>query len=422
MPRTSDRRKLINQVTQIVQIRQTASLLRSMEDCSDSNEDILDASTQLLLLHLKSNRYSKSRKRRNRNFFDWVDCVSYKSQRFNEVEFLQTFRITRQSFWLLHDQLKESTYFQQKKHSDPAITRLLFQQLLVFLYRIGMEGSSGSASNIAAFFGIGYGSVQRYVQNITKAVLEFEDKVITWPNEQEKEEMKARIQGSGFRHCIGIIDGTLVFLSRKPSVSAESYYSRKCAYAVNVTIVCDDRSRITYYYAGWPGSTHDNRVFRNSRLFTCKEKYFNFLEYLLGDSAYSVCSVMVQAFKKSKNEPDLSPEKEYFNTMLGSLRIKSEHCIGMLKGRFPCLKRLNIAIKERKDMKRLVELVGACCVLHNMFLDYKDTCPHEWYEEIKHNTCWDLYNEEVEEDMCQVGEDDKDRRLYVYNSIIANYY
>ena len=68
-------------------------------------------------------------------------------------------------------------------------------------------------------------------------------------------------------------------------------------YALNVMIVCDDRKRIIFYNAGWPGSTHDNRVFRNSKLFYKRGQYFSHHECLLGDSAYSASPVMVQAFK-----------------------------------------------------------------------------------------------------------------------------
>ena len=111
------------------------------------------------------------------------------------------------------------------------------------------------------------------------------------------------------------------------------YFNRKSFYSINVTIICDDRGRILYFYAGWPGTTHDNRVFKNSKVYKDWRKYFNRNEHLLGDSAYSSCRIMVQTFKKHKGTAALSYEKEFFNTKIAKIRIKSEHCIGVLKGR-----------------------------------------------------------------------------------------
>ena len=108
--------------------------------------------------------------------------------------------------------------------------------------------------------------------------------------------MKDRLLATGFRQSVGIIDGTLIFLDRKPGENFECYYSRKSEYAINCSIVCDDNCRVIYFLAGWPGSVHDNCVLYNSDLFKNKAKYFDTNEYLLGDSAYSASQIMVQAF------------------------------------------------------------------------------------------------------------------------------
>jgi len=66
-------------------------------------------------------------------------------------------------------------------------------------------------------------------------------------------------------------------------------------------IICDDAAKITWVEMGWPGSIHDNQVWLTSDVFLSKDKYFNNKEYLLGDSAFSVSSVMIPAFKKGHN-------------------------------------------------------------------------------------------------------------------------
>ena len=124
----------------------------------------------------------------------------------------------------------------------------------------------------------------------------------------------------------------------------ECYFSQKCVYALNVMIVCDDKKRVTYYTTGWPGSTDDTRVFWNCHMFNNREEYFSKYEYLLGDSAYSSSAIMVQSFKKESAQADLQPNNEFFNTCLAQVRISSEHCIGIIKGRFRCTKRMNIKL------------------------------------------------------------------------------
>jgi hypothetical protein len=235
--------------------------------------------------------------------------------------------------------------------------------------------------------------------------------------------MKSRICIYGFCHCVGIIDGTLVVLDFKPEKYHECYYSRKSCHAINVMVVCDDRKRITYYNTGWPGSNHDNCVWQNSKLFRNREEYFSYLEYLLGDSAYSSSSIMVQAFKKHAATAYLPCDQENFNTLLPEVRIVSEHCIGILKGHFQCLKCNNIKLKNgRKEVKEVVDLIGACMVIHNFLINYnEDEIPKEWYWELEDKIDWTLYDEE-EQDIQNVGAEEANRRDGFFNSIVNNFF
>ena len=214
--------------------------------------------------------------------------------------------------------------------------------LLVFLRRMGAEGTEASSAKLAHEFGIGKGSVNFYIKRVRKAILDLEDKFVAWPDEKEKERIKTRIKlKSGFQNCIGIIDGTLIVLHHRPHLYGDSYFSRKSCYAINVQVICDDKGKILYYYGGWPGSTHDNRAWQSSKIFINGEEYFAEGEYLLADSAYSACKYIVQSYKKVCGESSLHPQKEAFNTVLGQVRVKSEHCIGILKNRFAALKRIS---------------------------------------------------------------------------------
>ena len=260
------------------------------------------------------------------------------------------------------------------------------------------------------------------MNRVVSALKEIKKEVVYWPDASERKEMRNRLAAYGFRHCVGIIDGTLIILDYRPEAYHECYFSRKSFYALNVMVVCDDRRRITYYNAGWPGSTHDNRVFRNSKLFNKRGRYFSPMEYLLGDSAYSQSPVMVQAFKKDSSRSELAGNHEFFNTCLAQVRITSEHCIGILKGRFGCMKRNNIRFKKSKrEVKQMVDFIGACIIMHNLLIKYdEDDIPSSWYEDMDECIDWTMYDEE-EEDIEDVREDKTDRRKYVYRSLINNY-
>jgi hypothetical protein len=104
---------------------------------------------------------------------------------------------------------------------------------------------------------------------------------------------------------------------------------------------------------------------------------------------------MVQAFKKHMLTSCLPTDEKQFNTELAKVRIASEHCIGILKGRFQCLKHNNIKLKGGKEeVKELVDLIGACIVIHNLLINYnEDKIPKEWYERMKDDIDWTKYDE-----------------------------
>ena len=422
MPRKSHRRKAIDSLIDTIKKLQVKAALRDILDEENSVEDYLLIQKKSILKKIMAKRYlfrlSKNRARKIK--FDLDDVLSYDSKLTNEEEFLQQYRITRDSFFLLLNELKDKKAFattSNKGHQRP-----ISFQLLVFLYRIGKEGSAGGSSDVSPFFGIAKGSVQNYVRRCVRALHEIKEEVVYWPDINERIDMRNRLAAYGFRHCVGIIDGTLVVLDFRPECYHECYYSRKCVYALNVMIVCDDKKRIIYYTAGWPGSTHDNRVFRNSNLFNNRGDYFSQNEYLLGDSAYSSSTIMVQSFKKQASHAELGANNEFFNTCLAQVRISSEHCIGILKGRFKCMKRCNIKLKQSKEeVKEMVELIGACIILHNLLIQYDETeIPDSWYDSMQSDIDWTMYNKELD-DIAAVTDENEDRRKYVFNSLINNY-
>lgn len=113
-------------------------------------------------------------------------------------------------------------------------------------------------------------------------------------------------------------------------------------------IVCDHKRRIRHYLAGYPGSVHNNRIWKATKLFKESTLYFQNREYCIGDSAFENGKFMVSAFKKPKDRA-IPAHHVKFNEKLAAMRIISEHCIGMLKGRFPWLRSIRLTITENKE-------------------------------------------------------------------------
>ena len=77
---------------------------------------------------------------------------------------------------------------------------------------------------------------------------------------------------------------------------------------------------------------------------------------------------------------------------------------------------------DKKEVKELVDLIGACIIMHNLLIkNGEDDIPASWYDDIKENIDWSMYDEELEE-MAPIAEDKTDQRKFVFNSLINNYF
>jgi hypothetical protein len=62
-------------------------------------------------------------------------------------------------------------------------------------------------------------------------------------------------------------------------------------------------------------------------------------------------------------------ENEEFNKHVSMVRIRSEHAIGFLKGRFKSLKGLRVCINDEKSHRFATYWVAACVIAHNFAID-----------------------------------------------------
>lgn len=86
--------------------------------------------------------------------------------------------------------------------------------------------------------------------------------------------------------------------------------------------------------------------------------------HILGDSAYPLKLHLITPYKDTGA---LSFKQKAFNQKLSSVRIKIEHCFGLLKQRFRQLYHCKI-----RTMKFLCHFIRACAVCHNIIIKFED--------------------------------------------------
>ena len=387
MPRVSSKQRhllqLKEKISELKLSYKQQKTLRSVAICSDESVascdtlDILEDYIKYLeheYDNISSRRYLLPRISYRKGFQDEVFSPHFNSNWLNENEFLEMYRMSRISFWYIHDLIKDHEIFQKRNKFGRSQSPVM-QQLAVFLFYLGNSASGASNLQCRNMFGIGRGTSQVWRQRCVIAIGSLRSTYIKWPCISERRNIANRIYRKyRIPNCIAIADGTLFPLLNAPStIDTPAYHGRKYLYSLSVMLINDDKKYIRYYLSGFPGSAHDQRIYANTDLNTEPETYFcddqgkvNY--YLIEDSAFSNTPTVVSAFK-AYNCNALEKEKEDFNSVLGRLRVTSEHTIGILKGRFPFLKCIPMKLtKKRKSMKRILQIIDSCIILHNILL------------------------------------------------------
>ena len=180
--------------------------------------------------------------------------------------------------------------------------------------------------------------------------------------------MSNRVErASSIRGCIGFIDGTHIRLASSPG-GERDYFNRKGFPSIQLQIVVNDNLLITSAFAGYPGYTHDARVFRNGTLSRQLEGgQLPLLPggFIVGDSAYPLKSWLITPFKDNGR---LTGQHRRYNRTVSSQRQAIERAIGLLKGRFRRLREIPM-----HDPEDICTMIVAACIMHNVCITAGDT-------------------------------------------------
>ena len=117
---------------------------------------------------------------------------------------------------------------------------------------------------IARLFGISTSTTHRCIRRVSEALCMLQQTIIKWPDLEMQQTISEGIEEkSGIPNVIGFIDGTHIRLAGVLEGDT-NYVNRKGYASVILQLIVDDQLMILDCYVGWPGSTHDARVYRNS--------------------------------------------------------------------------------------------------------------------------------------------------------------
>jgi hypothetical protein len=282
---------------------------------------------------------------------------------YTNEEFRKRNRMNRESFnSLLQDLMpyKENSIMPMEK------------QVLIFIKYLY---SQMPFQSIADNYGVCEFTVFNIVKRLSDVVCaHLLEKYIKWPEAQKVQEpVQGFMNLKGFPGVLGAIDGIPI---KTPVVCTENYINRKSFASINIQAACDSKMHFLDIFVGWPGSVHESRVLKNSPLFDKIENnqavMFPNNTHLLGDSAYGLFTWLLTPFKDYGN---LTQKQRRYNYVHSSTRVATKRTFGALKGRFRCLKYLDI-----KDITKAVKVVSSCCVLHELCLTTNDSM-EEYIEE-----------------------------------------
>lgn len=277
---------------------------------------------------------------------------------FSDHDFFEHFRMRKSSFTSLYDLIATDIEgFQLKSYSVQPIQTLALG--------IAYMSSGSFFWLVADIIGVHKTTAMRAFNRVVAALNKQRSEFIKFPASAELVLVKENFYRiASFPGVVSAIDCTHVRIIKPCTENYEIYRNRKNYFSVNVQAACDASLRITNIVARWPGSTHDSRIFENSRLCT----QFENREHdgiLLGDGGYACKTYLLTPVRTARDQ-----KERHFNVAHAKTRNVIERCFGVLKQRFQCLLK-GMLLTPTKVCKTVV----ACAVLHNFLI-----CRHDVLE------------------------------------------
>ncbi|KAF0706204.1 protein ALP1-like, partial [Aphis craccivora] len=322
--------------------------LNYLEDINNS----LDKKKYLLF-----NSLLKSSKVRITNFMLVISL-------YDDLDFKCHFRLTRNSVEVLMCKMKP--YYIRHTNVGRPVVDFKKATLMTIWYLSNTE----TFRKIGDRFGLNIGHACRTIHKYLQSLSILLDDFIIWPKGISETITVQEFKNLRFNYMpntIGCIDGCHIRI-HSPKYKRSEYTNRKMFQSIVLLAVCNANLEFTYIFSGWPGSSHDARVFKNSSLgdtlLNNPQEMVTKDVHILGDSAFPLLLSLIVPYKAVHI---LSEKEKLFNKRLSSTCIVIEQAFGLLLGRFRRLKSL-----EAKSIRLMSLTVTGACILHNLVLKNND--------------------------------------------------
>lgn len=109
-------------------------------------------------------------------------------------------------------------------------------------------------------------------------------------------------------------------------------------------------------------------------------------EFMWADSAYSLTPHVIPIHKQPAASDPLNKQ---WDTAVSHIRIRSEHCMGALKGRWSSLRGIRLSISRKRDHEAVCDWIRMCIILHNLVVDIEG---EEWAQYYYHQAPPERHN------------------------------
>ncbi|XP_025407236.1 protein ANTAGONIST OF LIKE HETEROCHROMATIN PROTEIN 1-like [Sipha flava] len=289
--------------------------------------------------------------------------------KFTEKEFKSHFRLNRGSVEVLISYIGPILALESIKIN-------IEKQILIFIWYMA---NCETYRQIANRFNVAESTSHKIVNNCLVALNSVAAKIIVWPSGQAAIDNLNKFNllrgDNSFPNVFGCIDGCHIntlfpWEKRKkmPKLDRNMFCNRKQVSTIVLQGIVDANHKFIDVFAGWPGRTHDARVYRCSSIGqVIINDPWSILPpscHILGDGAYPLTEGLMVPYKDNGH---LTRKENNFNRALSSTRILIEQAFGKLICRFRKLKHMDI---YKKDF--CGKIITAVCCLHNICMSMND--------------------------------------------------
>lgn len=311
----------------------------------------------------------------------WDEC---NSPDYPEEDFKKWFRMTRQTFDMICDELNSVIAKEDTTLRNAIPVR---QRVAVCIWRLA---TGEPLRLVSKRFGLGISTCHKLVLEVCTAIKTvLMPKYLQWPDEDSLNKIKEEFEEvSGIPNVVGSMYTTHIPIIA-PKVSVAAYFNKrhternqKTSYSITVQGVVDPKGVFTDVCIGWPGSMPDDQVLEKSALYQRAGGGLLKGMWIVGGSGYPLLDWVLVPY----NQQHLTWTQHAFNEKIGDIQKVGKDAFARLKGRWSCLqKRTEVKLQD------LPVVLGACCVLHNI-CEMKN-------EEIDPELAFDLVDDEMVAEM-----------------------